>query len=914
MKIRLGLVGSLAVSFVTLACLLQAINYYLASDFRETSLRQRERDKATTIATLIEPRIHREEEWVRAASRSIQNALSAADRMEVHDPSVMARLDEAFEQFGLAELEATDSKGIVIHRAHAPQRKGDRSTRWGIDEALSGTSTLTSAPILEGALILHTVPLRANNRIVGTVTAGLRIDTPMIESLSKEFGADLELISRLGVPVASSRKTPTPPNLSAITEAFQQKIPVYRASADQQTTQVYFPLQIVDDGWILMAEIDSSSAQKLIDRRNRTSMLITLATMGLAIITMMLLIHRALKPLRVLRARAETLFTTLTQHPIPKRKEDDISSLVRILNDLTALLIRRNEELSQQRADLRISAKAFESQQPMLITTPHGEVLKTNLAFSKMSGYGEDEILGAKPDVLDPTLHAETFNDEIQSSLRDTGQWQGEMIGRRRNGDEYPQSISISSVQGEHGDVSHLILFYTDLSENRNSARKIQELALLDSLTRLPNRNLLLDRLKQAISMNRRNRSFGALIMVDFDNFKTLNDTQGYQKGDQLLLQASQRLLDTVRQHDTVARVGGDEFAVVLEDLGNTLEHAATHTEVVCAKILSKLGEPYHLNDSAYRCTTSIGGTIFGEQDISVETLLMQVDLALHNAKSDGRNTFRFFDPTMQEIVMVRAALERDIVLAQQNGQFLLHYQPQVTEIGQVVGAEALIRWRHPARGMVSPLDFIPLAEETGDIIPIGLWVLETACQQLNRWSSHPDRSHLSIAVNVSARQLQHPDFVDQVVSVLARTGANPAKLKLELTESLLAENVDALIVIMTTLQTHGVCFSLDDFGTGYSSLAYLKQLPLAQLKIDRSFIRDVMNDPDDAVIARTIVALARNLGLNVIAEGVETEAQQQFLASVGCTTYQGYLFGRPLAIEAFEALIDHGFPTRSPL
>jgi predicted signal transduction protein with EAL and GGDEF domain len=367
----------------------------------------------------------------------------------------------------------------------------------------------------------------------------------------------------------------------------------------------------------------------------------------------------------------------------------------------------------------------------------------------------------------------------------------------------------------------------------------------------------------------------------------------------------ARRLASSVRESDTVARVGGDEFVVVLQSLHENRQEAAIQTEALGEKILALLGNTYQLGEVEYRSTASVGATVFKGHRTSIDELLKQADLAMYKSKERGRNVLCFFDPAMQTVVVERAALEADLRKAIDDQQFLLHYQAQVTQGDRVTGAEALVRWRHPQRGLVPPADFIPLAEETGLILPLGNWVLETACMQLTLWALRPEMAHLTIAVNVSAQQLREPDFVDKVLTAIERTGARAHRLKLELTESVLVDNVQDIIQKMYALKAKGVVFSLDDFGIGYSSLSYLKRLPLDQLKIDQSFVRDVLVDPNDATIAKTIVALAQSLGLGVIAEGVETEAQRGFLASAGCHAYQGYFFCRPLPIEGFEEFAE---------
>ncbi|MHB1233545.1 MAG: EAL domain-containing protein [Burkholderiales bacterium] len=454
-------------------------------------------------------------------------------------------------------------------------------------------------------------------------------------------------------------------------------------------------------------------------------------------------------------------------------------------------------------------------------------------------------------------------------------------------------------------DISHALDNLAREAARKAAEAEIEHLAYFDGLTQLPNRHLLIDRLHQVLVSSTRGGHAGALLLIDLDNFKTLNDTLGHDVGDLLLQQTAQRLVRCVRAEDTVARVGGDEFMVLIENLGLFTQEAAALARTVGEKILATLNQPYLLAEYEHSSSPSMGIVLFADISDSVEELLKRADLAMYQAKAAGRNTLRFFDPQMQARAMARAALETDLRLGVQADQFLLYYQPQVNSEGCLTGAEALLRWQHPRRGMVPPAEFIPLAEDTGLILPLGQWVLETACAQLAAWADDPLTARLALAVNVSARQFRHKDFVDQVLAVLDQSRADSQKLKLELTESLLVDDVEDIIGKMNALKARGVNFSLDDFGTGYSSLTYLKRLPLYQLKIDQSFVRDVLTDPNDAAIARTIVALANSLNLAVIAEGVETEAQRDFLAGIGCYAYQGYLYSQPLALQAFEAFVS---------
>lgn len=446
-----------------------------------------------------------------------------------------------------------------------------------------------------------------------------------------------------------------------------------------------------------------------------------------------------------------------------------------------------------------------------------------------------------------------------------------------------------------------------DITERKTAEERIENLAFYDSLTGLPNRRLLLDRLAHVLDAGARHMRLGALLFIDLDNFKTLNDTLGHDKGDLLLQMVAERLTTSVRKGDTLARLGGDEFVVLLEDLGPSALDAAAQAELVGEKILAALGEPYRLDGHAHRSTPSIGITLIGETAESLDEPLKRADLAMYQAKAAGRNTLRFFDPQIQSAIAERVVLETELRAAVAQQQFVLYYQPQIADAGRLTGVEALVRWQHPERGIVAPADFIPLAEDTGLIVPLGCWVLDQACTQLASWATQPDMAHLTIAVNVSPCQFHQANFVDQVRAALAATGANPQRLKLELTEGLLITSIGDVISKMARLKKEGVSFSLDDFGTGYSSLAYLKRLPLDQLKIDQSFVKDILLDSNDAAIATTIIALAESLGLAVIAEGVETEAQRDFLARHGCKAYQGYLCSRPLPIAELEEFARRG-------
>ncbi|MDP1530715.1 putative bifunctional diguanylate cyclase/phosphodiesterase [Rhodoferax sp.] len=561
--------------------------------------------------------------------------------------------------------------------------------------------------------------------------------------------------------------------------------------------------------------------------------------------------------------------------------------------------------LAKAEHELRIAATAFDSQQGMLITDRLGVILRVNSSFTLTTGYTEAEAVGQSPRLLSSDRHPAEFWAAMWQSLHTVGSWQAEVWNKRKNGEIYADWVIINAVRDVQGEVTHFVGTLTDISQRKEAEGKIVRLAFFDPLTNLPNRRLMQDRLHQAISASQRNESCGALLCLDLDNFKLLNDSVGHDVGDLLLQKIAQRLTENIRDCDTAARFGGDTFLVMLEDLGADPVLAAAKAELIAQKLLDLLRQPHPLPDQTYQGSVSMGITLFGAPEDGADTLIQRVELAMYQAKAAGRNTLRFFDPQMQAEVSARAALELSLRGALGQNQFLLYYQAQVDQDGHVIGVEALLRWQDPRRGLVPPAEFIPLAEETGLILPLGLWVLETACQQLVLWAERAELAHLTVAVNVSALQFQQSDFAEQVLAVLARTGARADRLKLELTESLLVSNVEDVVAKMKVLKASGVGFSLDDFGTGYSSLSCLKRLPLDQLKIDQGFVRNLLVDADDAAIAKMIIALADSLGLEVIAEGVETAAQLEYLAGLGCRRFQGYLFSQPLPVQSFEAFVS---------
>lgn len=582
----------------------------------------------------------------------------------------------------------------------------------------------------------------------------------------------------------------------------------------------------------------------------------------------------------------------------------EIRQTIAAFNSMADSLEGTLSKLRHTSEELRIAATAFESEEAMVVTDERQVILRVNRAFVHTTGYRPEDVLGLTPRMLQAGGGDDASYRRIWDAVAIEKFWQGEVWYRHRTGRVYPVWQSISAVIAPDGQISHYILAFSDISQRKEAEEQIRNLAFFDSLTQLPNRRLLIDRLGLALANASRHHRHGALLFLDLDYFKVLNDTEGHEAGDQLLIEAARRLKGCIREGDTVARLGGDEFVVMLEDLSEDEAEAAAQAEKVAEKILETGGEPYVLKGREHHSSFSIGIGLFNANHQGVEELLRRADVAMYQAKANGRNTFCFFDPQMQEALVARAAMENDLRRVVAQGQLILHYQPQLDDKYHVVGAEALLRWEHPLRGLVPPAEFIPLAEETGLIIPIGHWVLETACKQLAMWARNDLTKHLVLAVNVSNRQFHQPDFVDQLRAILDETGADPYHLKMELTESVIIDDIADTVEKMKTLKSMGVGFSMDDFGTGYSSLSYLRRLPLDQLKIDRSFISDLESNAGDAAIVEAIIGMARSLGLDVIAEGVEKEAQRAFLRRHECPEFQGFLFGQPVPISVFENML----------
>jgi len=531
-----------------------------------------------------------------------------------------------------------------------------------------------------------------------------------------------------------------------------------------------------------------------------------------------------------------------------------------------------------------------------------------NAVFAKDAGFANSSDIADKTDYdLSWKAFAEEFRADDRSVI-DSGIAKLDYDEKVTTSDGRTIWMRTSKVPLLNNDNENIGIMgvYRDVTAQKETEDEIYTLAFYDSLTSLPNRRMFLERIRRYIASGARHHNYGAILFLDLDNFKTLNDTRGHAIGDMLLVEVANQLKACVRDGDAVARLGGDEFIIMLEGLSTDNQQAATQAESVAQKILESIRKPILLQGFEHHGSISIGIILFRGEELTDDELLKYADTAMYEAKSAGRNTLRFFDPVMQSKLEARMALDADLRQALHERQFRLCYQIQVNQDLSAIGAEVLLRWQHPERGEISPLDFIQLAEETGLILPIGQWVLETACECLESWEGGPLTRELDLSVNVSARQFRQPDFVEQVRGTLARIGNDPRMLKLELTESIVLENVQDTSQKMRALKEIGVRFSMDDFGTGYSSLSYLTQLPFDQLKIDQSFVRNIGVKSTDEIIIQTIIGMGRNLGMQVIAEGVETEEQRAFLERHNCHAFQGYLFGRPVHLAEFEKKLGH--------
>jgi diguanylate cyclase (GGDEF)-like protein/PAS domain S-box-containing protein len=570
---------------------------------------------------------------------------------------------------------------------------------------------------------------------------------------------------------------------------------------------------------------------------------------------------------------------TLDVVAVPYRDVDGSACRLEMIRDMTAAQLANEAQ--------RIAATTFETQQALLLLDPRAKIIRANVAFSALTGFEQSELIGEPIRMLHEPVWEQGDRRTAKLESQGTQSWQGELECRNSSGLTFPTWCTASVVLDERGETTHYVVSYTDISERKETEKKILNLAFYDTLTKLPNRRMLLDRLTQRLSANTRRGTFGALIFVDLDKFKELNDSKGHDAGDLLLQQVAMRLQGALRDSDTVARFGGDEFVILLDELSSHERIAGVAAETVAENLRRAINRPFGESVLKEAGGASFGITLFDGRDHTVESLLKQADLALYQAKQMGRNSIRFYSPEMQEVIDRKIELERSLRNALTQGQLVMLYQPQIDRSGRLVGAEALLRWQHPKHGLVPPSQFVHEAEESGMIVPIGLWALQTGCFQLASWQNYETTKHLTLSVNISPRQFRQKEFVDSVRRILEQTGADPR---------LLLDNLEGAVSHMHELREMGVRFAIDDFGTGYSSLSYLKRLPVDYLKIDQSFVQDVDSNPESAAIVRAIIAMGQTLNLHVTAEGVESARQAQFLEQEGCNSFQGFYFGQPVA------------------
>jgi diguanylate cyclase (GGDEF)-like protein/PAS domain S-box-containing protein len=652
--------------------------------------------------------------------------------------------------------------------------------------------------------------------------------------------------------------------------------------------------RIPTSNWIVQIVIPTNEAFAPVSNMKLITFSSNLFIIILMALLTRLIVRRAFRPID----HAITALEGIADHstPIPPTDFNASNEVGALLTSLNKLVTGRN--VSEQ-ATRKMAMVFSNSNEAILITDAENKIVAVNPAFTNLTGYAEEDVIGQNPKLLSAGKTPIKLYQEMWSAIETTGHWQGELWDRRKTGEPYPKWLSISAVRDTAGDVEHYIGSFIDISERKASEERIRHLAYHDALTGLPNRFSLREKLGQAITFSRRSQQQLALMLIDLDHFKIVNDTLGHPIGDQLLVMVAERISAAVRDSDIVARLGGDEFVVVLTALTTTADVGG-----VAEKIVRDVSRPYSIDGQELVTGPSIGICIFPDNGTEIEDLLRDADMAMYHAKSQGRGNYQFFAEDMNLRIHERQALEKDLRAALKEDQFELHYQPQLDlRTGQLCGVEALVRWRHPIRGMVPPMDFIPLAEEVGLIGPLGEWIMSKACWQLAQWRMK-GLTHIRMSVNLSSRQFKDSRLAERIYSTMHAVDLPPEMLDLEITESMSMEAPADAIALMRRLTAQGLSLSIDDFGTGYSSLAYLKLFPISTLKIDRSFVKDIETDKNDADICDVIVQLAHKLGLDVLAEGVETPDQLKFLFSIGCEKVQGYLISKPLPAAEAEAFI----------
>ncbi len=922
LKTRLSLMV-LAVLLVGMGGLGAYVGWMLRADLRAV-LSQQQFVTAQTIAEDIDLHLLERQKALEQVAR-----LGGA-RVMASDMAAQRLLSElpVFQNLFNGGVFIIDAQGLATAAAPLmPLRVGvnyaDRDYfRQVMDTGRPAIGRPTLSRTLTKPVVVMAAPIRdAGGRVLGVLAGATVLDgESFLDAMQSNLGGqvgDYLLVSAEHRTVITSSNVerilaPLPPagmneTIDRFIAGFEGSTTFMNPSGQEVLSSV---MQIRNAPWYVAVALPTERAfapvNRLLERALAALALLALLIAGL----IWWLIRRQLRPLelaaRQLGQASAGVLSGQALPPLPVARADEVGQLILSFDKLLHELDRQRSEL--QKSELLYSTAFQTSPDGFTITRlSDGCYLKVNDSFARLMGWPAEELVG--------------------HTALELGVWQRfsdrqtlvEAVKKRGRCEDLPFehftragrliSVQISATLIDFDGEPCLLAVTRDVTARKLAQAQIEQLAFSDPLTGLPNRRLFMDRLEQALADSLRHGTRGAIYLIDLDDFKTLNDSLGHDQGDLLLRAVGQRLAGMLAPGDTVARFGGDEFMVLARELPGDEGMAAAQARILGERLLAALNQGVQLGGAEHHCSASLGLTLFGLGSSEPLDLLKQADLAMYQAKSLGRNRLCPFTPDMQVDLHSRAALEAQLRTALKEGQLQLHYQPQVESSGQVVGVEALVRWLHPERGWISPGEFIPLAEQTGLIVPVGRWVMEQACRQLAAWSRDAQMPALTVSVNVSSHQFHQADFVTQVLQVLGLTGGDARRLKLELTESLLVDNLEDVAAKMKQLRDRGVCFSLDDFGTGFSSLAYLKSLPLDELKIDRSFVRDIELDPNDLAIARTVVALGRSLGLEVMAEGVETEAQRQALAGIGCLRYQGYLLGRPVPAAEIEAALRRQAP-----
>ncbi|MHB1292099.1 MAG: bifunctional diguanylate cyclase/phosphodiesterase [Sulfuricella sp.] len=855
----------------------------------------------------------------------LQTALRARDRK-----ALLERAAPLFKQlhdhYGITHFYFEDAARVNVLRVHQPERHGDtinRHTTLTAEKTGKISIGAELGPI--GTFTLRAVaPLYDSNGRVGYVELGEEIEdvlhdiqavvgTDHLLAIDKQFlkskdwesgmrmlGRDTDWDRLPGMAVVhQSLDLPREQAIRLVSQGNQSNSIMDIAVGDKQYRSGTIPVEDVTGrkvGNLAILRDTTQSAHEMYATMRSLS-LFFLALGGTLIASFYLITHRVER--RLDEAHLKSINQGLEREALQARH-------IAELEQERDKLRRTQEELQKSTESLRLAAKVFEnSTEGIIITDTKANILQVNRAFTTITGYSETEAIGQTPRLLRSDRHNADFYKAMWASLIEFGYWQGEIWNRRKSAEAYPEWLSIIAIRDERGETIHYLGVFADLTEKKLAEVHAHRLAYYDPLTELPNRQMLDERLKQSLASARNNNRRVALLYLDLDRFKTINDTLGHPFGDKLLQAVAERLAGHVRDGDTIARFSGDEFAVVLSDVGS--QHNAA---LVAQKILDALAEPFNLEQQEVFITPSIGIALFPLDADNKDDLIKNADAAMGHTKAQGGNGFHFYTADMNATTSQRLTMETQLRKALERDEFVLHYQPQVSlRSGRIIGMEALIRWQHPERGLVAPGEFIPLLEETGLIVSVGEWVLRTACAQNSAWLAEGLPS-LRVAVNLSARQFRQSGLATMVNQALRDAGLAPEHLELEVTESIMIQDLQTTITTLHQLHALGIQISIDDFGTGYSSLSYLKRLPISKIKIDRSFVRDICIDPDDAAIANAVISLGHSMKMQVIAEGVETVEQLDHLRAQGCDEIQGYYFSRSLPAEAFAQLVRESLVT----